>query len=123
MLLPHELSVEDMPENAARLDETWQAGCEDSSTMAESLLPDGYVCNEALAAARCFWPLDLLPDDIPNARICTYAYKSKWTSSEFKTTLDPGSKSSHLLTVHGTDLVFFAVVHDHGELLQRGFEI
>jgi hypothetical protein len=36
----------------------------------------------------CFWPRDLLPHHFPQARVCTYAYESRWTSTEYSTTIE-----------------------------------
>ena len=44
-----------------------------------------------------FWPRDFLPNSIPNARICTVGYKSRWTSSKFQPSLTECGE--HLLTV------------------------
>ncbi|KAK0919757.1 hypothetical protein LTR57_010382 [Friedmanniomyces endolithicus] len=40
---------------------------------------------ESLAQFGTFWPRDLLPVDIPDARITTLGYRSQWNSSKFET--------------------------------------
>ncbi|PIA89213.1 hypothetical protein CB0940_07696 [Cercospora beticola] len=48
----------------------------------------------------CFWPRDLLPMDIPRARICTYAYHSQHQSAQFTTNISEcGNQMLYYLSV------------------------
>ncbi|KAK0278705.1 hypothetical protein LTR35_008969 [Friedmanniomyces endolithicus] len=55
---------------------------------------------ESLAQFGTFWPRDLLPVDIPDARISTLGYRSQWNSSKFETSfLECGDHLLELLEV------------------------
>ena len=54
--------------------------------------------SDFVPAGGTFWPRDLLPKAFPKARICTYAYISRWSSSRFRTTIEEcGEQLLHVL--------------------------
>ena len=59
--------------------------------------PNDFSNTDALGRIGTFWPRDLLPLDLPEARICTLGYRSQWTSSKFQTSFRECGE--HLLTV------------------------
>lgn len=67
-----------LPLSLFRLHQTLEHGA--SPSVSESP-----VHTELFSRHGTFWPRDLLPADMPRARICTIGYRSKWTSSKFET--------------------------------------
>ncbi|KAK0295462.1 hypothetical protein LTS00_006093 [Friedmanniomyces endolithicus] len=78
---------------------------------------------ESLAQFGTFWPRDLLPVDIPDARISTLGYRSQWNSSKFETSfLECGDHLLELLEVdrrsnHVKALPILFIAHSFGGLV------
>ncbi|KAK0347874.1 hypothetical protein LTR94_000646 [Friedmanniomyces endolithicus] len=100
----------------------------DSSTLSRQqsrweLTSEGSPAVESLAQFGTFWPRDLLPVDIPDARISTLGYRSQWNSSKFETSFrECGDHLLELLEVdrrsdHVKTLPILFIAHSFGGLV------